>query len=51
MILEEKYKPKKILQVVAINGWGGGGGGGPNRSKIMIFLGIMSLYFLNRRFR
>lgn len=49
MFLEEKYKPK-IINPRIVNGTGGGGGGqGPNKMKIIVFLGLASLYFLNRR--
>lgn len=49
MFLEEKYSRQTNVVPRVANG-GGGGGGGPNRSKIIVFLGLASLYFLNRRF-
>jgi hypothetical protein len=48
MFLEEKYRPK--IMVSSNVATGGGGGGGPNKSKLIVLLGFVSLYFLNRRF-
>ena len=47
MFLEEKYRQKVVCRVATGNG---GGGQGPNKSKIIVLLGLASLYFLNRRF-
>lgn len=46
MFLEEKYsRPKIVVPSVST-----GGGGGPNKSKLIVLLGFVSLYLLNRRF-
>ena len=51
MFLEEKYSRQTNIVPRVVTGYGGGGGGGgPNRSKLIVFLGLASLYFLNRRF-
>jgi hypothetical protein len=49
MFLEEKYRPKIMVSSNVATG-GGGGGGGPNKSKLIVLLGFVSLYLLNRRF-